>query len=770
MAGSGKNRAARRRLRAQLGAQQPQPSELSRESVMAFIGENPAKANKRDIAKAFGVRGEQRKALKSILNGLRDDGIVHRQKKHLVRQGTLPAVGVINIITRDRNGELIGLPAKWDERDGKPPTILIPTPKGRALVGVGDRALARLRKLEDGKAAYRGDIIKKLPKHDDVILGVLAQDGPDFLLEPIKRKQKPLRIPNSEASGGKAGDLVKVAAIRRQRSGLDLGRVEAVVGDIKSEKSVSTIAIFEKEIPHEFSETCLNEAANLKPADLGLREDWRHMPLTTIDPKDAKDHDDAIFAESDPDVENGHIVYVAIADVSWYVRYGSAIDREARIRGNSVYFPDQVVPMLPERISNDLCSLREGEDRAALAVKMHFDASGKKLRHSFHRILMRNPKKLAYEEAQAGFDGNREAIGSKTADKVLAPLWAAYLCLKKGRNARQPLEIDVPERKVILDNAGRVARITVPERLEAHKLVEEFMIQANVAAAETLEAKRQPLIYRIHDRPSLDKQESLREFLKTLDMKLASSSNLRPAHFNAILAHVKGSDHEELVNQIVLRSQSQAEYSPQNIGHFGLNLRKYAHFTSPIRRYADLIVHRALVKALGLGEGGLDHAQELELDGIAAEISMAERRAVQAERDTIDRLVAEFLSGQIGETFEGTIGGVTRAGLFVTLNESGADGFVPISSILNEYFVYVENRHAVVGQDTGTEYRLGQAIDVRLEEAAPVAGALRFSVVAGGLAAKGRSSKRKSGRGHHGKRGAFKASKVPKNSRNQTRR
>jgi ribonuclease R len=423
------------------------------------------------------------------------------------------------------------------------------------------------------------------------------------------------------------------------------------------------------------------------------------------------------------------ILTVAIADVSWYVRPGSKLDAEARLRGNSVYFPDRVVPMLPERISNDLCSLKPDVDRPAIAVRMTIDASGEKVRHSFHRVLMRSHAKLAYAVAQKAVDGEVTTVEPAILEAVLRPLWDAYALLKTSRNKRQPLDLDLPERKIILGADGKVATVIVPERLDAHKLIEEFMIQANVAAAETLEAKRQVLIYRAHDTPSLAKLESLRDFLRTLDISLAKSGALRPFHFNGILHQVKGTEHESLVNEVVLRSQSQAAYSPENIGHFGLNLMRYAHFTSPIRRYADLIVHRALVTALGLGEGGLGREEAMELEKVAEEISKAERRAMSAERDTVDRLIAHHLADRVGEGFDGRITGVTKAGLFVQLPAFGADGFVPISTLGNEYFNFDEVSHSLVGSRSGGGYRLGDTVEVRLAEAVPLAGSMRFEML-----------------------------------------
>ncbi len=432
-----------------------------------------------------------------------------------------------------------------------------------------------------------------------------------------------------------------------------------------------------------------------------------------------------------PKNPGGHIVTVAIADVSWYVRPQSALDREAVNRANSVYFPDRVVPMLPERISNDLCSLREAEDRPALAVRMTFTADGRKLRHRFHRVMMRSAAKLSYRRAQDAFDG---APGDMPEPLVaaLASLWAAYASLKRGRDEREPLELDLPERKVIVAPDGSIDRIVVPERLEAHRLIEEFMIQANVAAAETLEARKSPLVYRIHDAPSMAKLEGLRDFLKSIELSLPKGGNLRPAQFNRLLERVDETEHGPLLHEVVLRTQAQAEYSPENIGHFGLNLRRYAHFTSPIRRYADLIVHRALVRSLKLGPGGLPDGIEEQLPEIAAKISAAERRAMAAERDTVDRLVAHWLADRVGATFQGRISGVTRAGLFVKLDQTGADGFVPMRTLGSDYFHYDEARHAVIGARTGEMHRLGDEVEVRLVEAIPLAGALRFELLSEG--------------------------------------
>ena len=414
------------------------------------------------------------------------------------------------------------------------------------------------------------------------------------------------------------------------------------------------------------------------------------------------------------------------------MRPGTALDREAYLRGNSVYFPDRVVPMLPERISNDLCSLKAGVNRPALAVRLIIDAEGHKRRHSFHRVIFRSAAKLSYSQAQAAIDGRTDDTTGPILETVLKPLWRAYTTMVRARERRGPLELDLPERKIILDAQGMVTDVRVPERLEAHRLIEEMMIAANVAAAETLEKEKTALLYRVHDTPSPEKLAALHDFLSSLALPFSTSAAVRPADFNRALAKARLEGKIEHVSEMVLRSQAQAEYSAENYGHFGLNLDRYAHFTSPIRRYADLIVHRALITALDLGKDGLTEGEITKLPGIAQHISATERRAMAAERETADRLLAQFLSGKIGAQFEGRISGVTRAGLFVRLRETGADGFIPASTLGADYYRFVEERQAMIGDKTGEMFRLGDNVTVRLLEVAPVAGALRFELLSEG--------------------------------------
>jgi len=705
----------------------------SRDEILRYIAENPDRAGKREIAKAFALRGEDRMWLKDMLRDLQDDGLLTKQRKRLTRAGTLPHVAVLEVFGRDADGLLLARPVEHDS-DEPPPVVSIRVSRGNGQApGIGDRVLAKTFPTEAVTGpAYTGRVMKIFEKRGDAVLGVfrVLKDG-SFRIEPVERRQPELIVDKEFQNGARNGDLVEVEPERASRYGLPRAKVLSVLGSLTSEKAVSMIAIHAHDIPHVFPADVIAEAEAVKPATMANREDWRDLPLVTIDPADAKDHDDAVFATPDPDESNpgGVIATVAIADVAAYVRYGSPLDREALKRGNSVYFPDRVVPMLPERISNDLCSLREGEDRPALAVRMTFSAEGRKIRHSFHRVIMKSAAKLAYQQAQAAIDGAPDDKTRPIIEAVLKPLWDAYAVLRRGRDSRQPLELDLPERKILLKADGTVDSVVVPERLDAHKLIEEFMIQANVAAAETLEAKKQSLVYRIHDAPSLAKQESLREFLQTIGLSLARGAQMRPSQFNGILERVRGADNESLVNEVVLRSQSQAEYSPRNIGHFGLNLRRYAHFTSPIRRYADLIVHRGLIAALGLGPGGLTQEEEARLEEIAVQISATERRAMAAERDTVDRLVAAYLAERVDERFDARVSGVTKSGLFVQLPQFGADGFIPVSTLGGDYYIYDEAAHSLFGERSGKGYQLADRVEVRLVEVAPMAGAMRFEML-----------------------------------------
>ncbi len=699
---------------------------------------------KREITRAFSVKGGDRIALKQLLAEMTEEGLLSGNRKSFKQPGTLPPVAVLEIVARDDEGDLAAEVAGGEVGpDGRRERVLVlpwrGARKAEPALGQGDRILARLTRLKEPDAAgyrYEAEPIKRLPKERRRQLGIFrARAKGGGVIDPVDRKEmKEWPIAPGDEGEAKDGDLVRFDLARTGgRYGVPQARVAETLGNPQDQRKISLIAVHAHGLPDEFPPAVLAETEKLRAAAPAGRTDLRGLPLVTIDPADARDHDDAVHAAPDTDPANkgGWIVHIAIADVAHYVAPGTRLDREARLRGNSVYFPDRVVPMLPERISNDLCSLREGEERPCLAVRLVIDRHGNKKGQALLRGIMRSAAKLAYEEAQAAIDGKPTPKCRPLLDTALKPLWGAYAALAEARDRREPLDLDLPERKVLLNKEGRVERVVTPQRLTAHRLIEEFMIQANVAVAEILEARRAPVIYRAHDAPSKEKIVSLREFLDSLDLKLPSAGTLRAGDFNKLLKRAKSLPIADLVNEVVLRSQSQAVYAAENIGHFGLHLARYAHFTSPIRRYADLVVHRSLIRALRLGAGGLADTEAAQLKDIAQEISDAERRAMAAERETTDRLIAGYLAERIGAEFGARISGTTRVGLFVRLDETGADGFVPAAT-LNDYYRHDETAHALVGDRTGDVYRLGDTVRVRLVEAVPSAGALRFEMLSPG--------------------------------------
>ena len=664
-----------------------------------------------------------------------------RKNKRPSRKGTgLPRVTVLDILPDCPADQMMAIPAGWKEADGPAPLVRVETRRNdRAVPAPGERILARILADTSGQASHVARPMKVLTHHERPRLGILHEGPKGAVLVPINRKQKEIPIARANLNGAKDRDLVEVELAPKTRLMVPEGRVINVLGNPDGEKSISMIALHELGIPHRFPAAVLEQARSASPVRPGKREDWTHIPFITIDPASARDHDDAIFAQEDTDPTNpgGHVLLVAIADVAAYVRPGSPMDKEAFNRGNSVYFPDRVVPMLPERISNDLCSLQEGHKRPALAVRMHVDSSGKRIAHSFHRVMISIAAGLTYRQAQDAFDNRPDATCTPLQETVLRPLWNVYQAMAKARDQRGPLDLDLPEKRIILDENGHVERVVVPPRLEANRLVEEFMVAANVCAAQTLEQRKSPLLYRVHDTPGAERLAALKEFLTSLEMNFTASPAVKPADFNRILSRARATDKSIQVSEMVLRSQAQAEYSPSNYGHFGLNLSHYAHFTSPIRRYADLIVHRALISACSLGTDrknadGLPKMEAGELKAIAEHISMTERRAMMAERQTTDRLIALFLNGRTGARFSARISGVAGAGLFVRLDDTGADGFIPAATLGSDYFRHIPEQQAMVGEKSGERFQLGAPVEVELVEAAPLAGALRFRMLSHG--------------------------------------
>ena len=745
----------------------PAPEPLTRERVLEAIRKIGGKAQKRDIAHELGIGSDQKKELRHILRDLEESGALGRTgRKSYADANALPESGVMDIVDRDHDGELLARMRGTEGYFG-PVVRLAPGDsrrmKGEAAIGVGDRVLARVHRDDDGE--FIAKVVKRLGQSAHRILGVYrANKDPRARfgggrVEPADRKARhDLIIEANNVGDAKDGDLVfaELRVSGRDRAhGPKFGLIKEVIGRESDPRAASILAMHTHGITEGFSPDEEAQANAAQKPTLKGRTDLRDLPLITIDPEDARDHDDAVYAAPDTDEKNkdGWRVWVAIADVSAYVTIGSALDRGAWRRGNSTYFPDRVAPMLPESLSADLCSLREHEERACLAVEMIFDREGRKLRHKFVRGLMRSAAKLSYEHAQAAIDGKPNDKTGPLLEPILKPLWAAYRTVWEARVKRQPLEIDAPEHKIIFKD-GKVAGVKRRERFDAHKLIEEFMIQANVCAAETLEQKNRPQIYRIHDRPSDTKIAALTDFLPTVDMSWAKGQSVTASRFNRILHLAEQSPNKDIINEVILRTQSQAVYSPDNIGHFGLHLRAYSHFTSPIRRYADVTIHRALIRALKLGDDGATDAEEQRYDETAQHISETERQSMAAERDATARYISAFLADRIGATFEGRVTGVTRFGLFIRLDETQADGLAPISTLGNERWIHDEAAHALVGEHSGERYPLGMRVEVRLEEATPISGGLVFSLLTDPLAPvpgwrKSRPSHQTRGSGKH---------------------
>ncbi|AHE52923.1 ribonuclease R [Sphingomonas sanxanigenens DSM 19645 = NX02] len=701
----------------------------SRQQILDFITRSDQPAGKREIARAFALHGHDKIALKALLKDMADEGLIDSAPgRAFHKMGGVPKVTVLRIV--DIEGDQpVAVPERW-EADGKPPPRIRVVERGkRSALGVGDRILAR---TEEKGAGWLAHPMKKLARGEELILGVVEeQEGRLWLRAVDKRERRDTQI--SDVGPARPGDLV--LAEKTGRPPRITAKVTEVLGDPFAPRAFSLIAIHKFGIPDRFKEETLEEADDIATQALGAREDLRHLPIVAIDPADARDHDDAVWATADEDPANpgGWRAIVAIADVSFYVRPGSQLDREARKRGNSVYFPDRVVPMLPERLSADVCSLKEGQDRAAMVCHLVIDRAGKILAQRFTRAVIRVAANIAYEDAQARIDAGAGAL----VEEALKPLWACWRALAAARDKREPLDLDLPERRVVLDETGRIESIAIRERLDAHRLIEDYMIAANVAAAKALEAKKAPVMYRVHEPPSREKLVALKDYLDTFDISFALGQVVRPATFNQLIKRLDANDEatRALVMEQMLRSQTQAYYAPVNAGHFGLALGSYAHFTSPIRRYADLVVHRALVGAYALEPEAratrLSEEDAAAMVRLGETISQAERRAMEAERETIDRYVAAFLATRIGEVLDTRITGVQSFGFFATVAGFGGDGLVPVSTLGAERFRYDEASQTLEGEESGDTYARGQLLPLRLVEANPVSGALRFELPEG---------------------------------------
>ncbi len=751
-------------------------STLNKEAIFDFIQSSTTPVTKRQVARAFHIKGgENRVALKQILKALCNDGTITKQTGGVYSAPDgLPSVSVLEVSEIDLDGDVFAVPLEWDENlKGPPPRIeIVPDQKNFKNIREKSRALCRISKQSDN--VYEARIIRLIDEgsryEGGSVIGIIRIQKNDAILQPTNKRAKyDFDILTGDLNGAKDGDLAKAEVLPSRGVKRKRVRIVDVLGKQDDPKAISLISLHEAGLSDTFPEAVIKETNGLKVPDIKGREDLRDTPLVTIDGADARDFDDAVFAEK---LEDGtyHLI-VAIADVAHYVRQGTNLDDEAQKRGNSTYFPDRVVPMLPEALSNDLCSLRPHETRASLAAHMWIDARGKLIRYKVVRALIKSHARLTYEQVQAAQDGQTDEITAPLMKDVITPLYTVYEVLDKARRDRGALDLDLPERQILINDKGEMTGVTTRMRLDAHKLIEEFMILANVTAASAIEAKMRgtkgdyPCVYRVHDKPSYEKLEGARDFIESFGLSLPKGSSIKPKQINHLLQAAAEHSYSHLISQMVLRTQSQAIYSTQNLGHFGLALEKYAHFTSPIRRYADLLVHRALIGAYGLGDGGLTELERSRIDEIAQHISETERTSMGAERSAVDRFTASYLSEHIGAEFEGKINGVTRFGLFVTLSESGADGLIPMRSLGDDYYIHDEKAHALVGRKHKQVYRLGAPMRIVIKEANGITGSCVFAPAPGqqGADIPGMAAPKISG-GHDGRkhsRGGHKSSGKP---------
>lgn len=596
----------------------------------------------------------------------------------------------------------------------------------------GMRVLARLsvhkgapsgrKDAHKGKHAehWRAEIIRLLPdvpQQSATIYGVYEQSQHGAMVYPADRKDKRCyRVAQVPQPAPRDGDLVECSLTSTHQRRLPEVDITRVLGAADAPGSISLMSILRHEIPHAFPEEAILESeAATQPVLVDGREDVRHIPLITIDGEDARDFDDAVCAIPCAD---GYELIVAIADVAHYVQPDSALDAEASLRGNSVYFPDRVVPMLPEALSNGLCSLRPDEDRYCVGVRMQMNAHGIITQVRPFRGLMRSHARYTYTQAQSEYDAQQ-------APDYIQHLYSAYALLKRATQAREPLDFDLPEYQVQMDEARtQILSIHKKSRLDSHRLIELYMIAANVAIAEVLLQARVAAVYRVHEAPEGDKWRDLKTTLKASGYS-AGATTPSTALLNKILRKAEQAEEAAIIHPLVLRAQMQAYYAADNGGHFGLNLTAYTHFTSPIRRYSDLLVHRALIHACNLGD--VPVPDRSRMPAIAQHISTTERKAMMAERDTMQRYRALYMQKHVGEYFTAYISGLCNAGLFLTLPDTGAEGFLQREELPRDFYQYDPKTMQLIGQRTKTVYRIGQEVAVQLLQVVPETGELRLT-------------------------------------------
>ena len=672
------------------------PGDRYRNEILDALNSAGAPLTAQELAARLDVKGGERRALDAALAALERAGEVVQN-----RAGALLVAKRIALLA----GRIEGHPDGHGflEPDDGGARVFLPPAEMREVIH-GDRAAVRVSG-RDSRGRPQGTIVEVLERGNRRIVGRLhAGHGVLFLVPEDRRIAHDIVVPPAEVGRAKAGQVVTVDLIAQpSRHAQPIGRVAEVLGHYADPGMEIEIAVRKFELPHQFSKRALAAAHALpdevRSEDLHGRKDLRELHFVTIDGETARDFDDAVFCRREG---KGFRLWVAIADVSHYVRHGDALDVEARERGTSVYFPRRVIPMLPEKLSNGLCSLNPQADRLAMACEMEITPTGEVSGYKFYPAVIRSHARLTYTEAW-------ERLSSKTAKEHLAILYDVFKVLLGQRERRGAIDFETVETRMLFDARGKIEKIVPEPRNDAHRLIEECMLAANVCAGNFVAEHAHPVLYRVHDVPSAEKVSALRAFLAELGLQLPGGEIPRPADYAQLLQRIRKRPDFALLQTILLRSLKQAVYSPNNAGHFGLAFDAYVHFTSPIRRYPDLLVHRA-IKAI-LARKRYDG---VDWEALGRHCSETERRADDASRDVENWLKCYYMRDHVGGTFSGTITGVAPFGLFVTLDDYFVDGLVHISELGRDYFQYDDARHMLLGDRTGMRYRLADRMTVKL--------------------------------------------------------
>ncbi|MFW5451013.1 MAG: ribonuclease R [Methylophagaceae bacterium] len=684
----------------------------SREFILEVLKQNNRPLTRRSISKLLAIKGEQQtEALRRRLRAMERDGQLLRNRKN-----AYGVVSKMNLIT----GRITGHPDGYG--------FLIPDEGGDDLflndremrvVLHGDRAIARVTGI-DRRGRKEGAIVDVIQHSNERIVGRLFIDaGISFLTPNNRRISQDILIPPDGLMDAKEGQIIEIEITEhpnKHRS--PLGKVVTVLGDHMAPGMEIDIALRAFDLPHKWSKQALEQAesfgSNVPISDNDQRLDLRSLPLVTIDGEDARDFDDAVYAEK---LESGSWrLWVAIADVSSYVQANSPLDKDAIERGTSVYFPSQVIPMLPEVLSNGLCSLNPNVDRLCMVCEMIIKTNGTVDSYQFHQAIMNSKARLTYTDVAAILVDGHSELRQQYQEVLpgLEAMYGLYQVMLNARGQRGAIDFELTETQFIFDDNRKIKSIEPRERNDAHRLIEEFMVAANVCAAQFLLDNKLPALYRIHETPAEEKLTGLREFLAELGLSLGGGSEPQPSHYAALLKAASKRPDGHLLQTVMLRSMKQAVYSPDNAGHFGLALEAYTHFTSPIRRYPDLLVHRAIRHIVTKRKQSKWHHSHEEMIQLGEHCSMTSRRADEATRDVSDWLKCEFMQDRVGETHEGIISGVTGFGLFVELSDIYIEGLVHITALKNDYYQFDATGHRLLGERTRKTYRLGDKVLVKV--------------------------------------------------------